>query len=100
MKVKAKEYMYYNRREYFAGDEYEMDDREEQAARLLALLGKIEIINIPKDEPKKAAPQYQATAVKAEEPKPAEAMKTEDAPDLLPVGPRRYYRRRDLKAEE
>lgn len=100
MRVRAKQYMYYQRREYHAGDEYDMDDREAQDAKLLATLGKIEIIDVQKAAP--APPKYHTAVAKAEEPEDrptaVEPMSTEDGPVDRPV-PRRYYRRRDMKAE-
>ena len=94
MRVKAKQYMYYARKEYQAGEEYDMDDREEQDAKLLQALGKIEIIKIPT----KAAPKYQAAVLKVEEktvvPPPAEPMTTESGEPIATMVERRTYRRR------
>jgi hypothetical protein len=92
MRVRAKAPMYYSRRMYAVGDEYEMDDREHGEAKILSVLGKIDVIQ--------AAPAYQATAMKAEpepepEPVPAAPMTTED--DAL-TG-KRIYRRRDMRAQ-
>lgn len=94
MRVRALQYMYYDKKGREVGDEYEMDDREESTAKLLATLGKIEIVG----EAKAAAPAYRTAAVKAEEPPPppAEPMTT-DTIHAEP-GTRRYYRRRDMKA--
>ena len=96
MRVKALQKMYYNRREMLPGDEYDMDDREEQSARLLVTLGKIEMVNAPKSD---VGRPVAMTAPKAEEkplPAPADPMTTEE----VPFSTRRYYRRRDMKSEE
>jgi hypothetical protein len=100
MRVKALQYMYYARREYHVGDEYDMDDREEAEARLLQTLGKIQILDRKLEAQKKIveAPSYRAAELKAEpEPPSAEPMRAEDS---ALTGPRRYYRRRDMKAEK
>jgi len=100
MRVKALQKFYYNRRDMLPGETFEMDDREHGEAKILATLGKIEIV------------QQTMQAQPAKQPQ-----KQELAPDTLPslqeqraaVGPmttdsgmpmRRQYRRRDLKAEE
>ena len=76
MKVKALQPIYYAGQQYAPGDEYEMDDRDGQEARVLVDLGKIEI---SKDD---AAPQQAPeppSPVPAEPPKsPARAMTTEN----------------------
>jgi hypothetical protein len=98
MRVRAIQRMYYGRRMREPDETYEMDDREESEAKILVALGKIEIL---KEQIAKAAPaKIETRALKAEEPPaptPAKVMSTETAPELTP---RRYYRRRDLKAEE
>ena len=104
MRVKAKQYMYYQRREYHAGDEYDMDDREAQDAKLLQTLGKIEIIDIPKGEHPPPL-KYRTAHVAAEQPQAEEPKSTSVSPmtaEANPIAdtgaPRRYYRRRDMKA--
>lgn len=97
MRVKAIQRMYYGKQMREPGDVYEMDDRESNEAMILSTLGKIEIV---KDET--ATPKYRTAALKAEEPteepkRPAQPMTTEDNP--LVGGQRRFYRRRDMKAE-
>lgn len=105
MRVKALTKIYYGRREYQAGETYDMDDREQGEANILATLGKIEVLK----EDKRARPQrYRTAEVKAEEAPPPAAepapttavqpMTTENA-DALAGGKRRYLRR-DLKAEQ
>ena len=112
MRVKAIESMYYNRRQYKPGEEYEMDDREAQEANLLVLLGKIELVK--KDATKAAAtkaaktewpipiaPQHHTTAVEPEPKPPAEEgtpAEGEEGGEEEKVR-RKYYRRRDLRAE-
>lgn len=100
MRVKAIQRMYYNRRDYKPGETYDMDDREEGEAKTLALLGKIEIL---KEEKPAQPPRPVQTKVATPEPDkpPAEPLTTENTPFVGEGAPsRRYYRRRDLKAEE
>lgn len=101
MRVKALQKFYYNRRDMLPGESFEMDDREAGEAKILATLGKIEILKQTMEAQPAKQPQKQEQA----------------APETLPpfqeqraaVGPlttdsgmpmRRQYRRRDLKAEE
>jgi hypothetical protein len=44
IRVRAKVYMYYDKRGREAGEEYDMDDREKSEAELLEKIGKIEIL--------------------------------------------------------
>jgi hypothetical protein len=101
MRVRALMPMYYSRRMYAAGDNYEMDDREENEAKILQALGKIEILK-PTASAVTAAPTYQSAALTVEseaaEPAPAEPMTTENAE--LGLEPKRSYRRRDMRAEK
>jgi hypothetical protein len=94
MQVKALQYMYYDRREYQAGDTYEMDDREEATAKLLAVLGKIEIVKAAVTDVG-TAPTYETAAVVAEEP-----AAVDDTPAPESGERKRYYRRRDMRAEK
>lgn len=106
MRVKALQKIYYNKQERAVGDEYEMDDREEGEAKILATIGKLQILE---DEPAKpvATPVPEGVTSRAlgpqeEQPqpsKPIEPLTTESAAPLT-QGKRGYYRRRDLKAEE
>jgi hypothetical protein len=100
MRVKAIQRMYYDKKDRLPGEEYEMDDREYGEAKILAVLGKIEIM--PK-ETVAARRTYETAAVKAEdqpEEKPAAPVAmTTDNSDALVSSPRRQYRRRDMKAE-
>jgi predicted alternative tryptophan synthase beta-subunit len=97
MYVKALQKMYYVRRNYDIGDVYEMDDREEGEAKILALLGKVEIVKKPAVV---EAPKYQAADLKPEgwPPKPEQATEATDSSDN-PDRPRRTYRRRDMRPE-
>lgn len=92
MKVKALQYMYYQRREYQAGDEYEMDDREEGEAKLLATLGKIEILKAEQNTDDK--PFYR-TMMEKPEATPKEVPQEEASKD----DGRRTYKRRDMRSE-
>lgn len=91
MRVKARQSMYYGRRMRAIDEVYEMDDREESEAKILAALGKIEIL--PAEEVKQ---QHHAAAIKAEDPPSLpEPMTTETSV----IEPRRY-RRRDMRSEQ
>ena len=92
MKVKAVQSMYYDRRMREPGDVYDMDDREEATAKLLEMLGKIEIVK--STEAPTPPPQYETAELKAVPP-PSEP----ELPDNDVMG-KRVYRRRDLRAEK
>lgn len=98
MRVKALQKGYYNRRDRMPGEVYEMDDREEAQAKLLSILGKIEIL-----------PGHTTRAMKAEEPQqptePAADQTTEPSTEVQPMttdsltSPHtNRYRRRDMRA--
>jgi hypothetical protein len=84
MRVKALQSIYYNRQMRAVGDEYDMDAREEQSAKLLALLGKIKILEQQAREQIKPAPV---------EPPPEEQHHQRDTEG------KRTYRRRDMRVE-
>lgn len=100
MHVKALQKGYYDRRDRMPGEVYEMDDREADQAKLLSILGKIEILPVG----------YITRAMKVEEPKqqqlaeqpveqPVELPSTEVAPMTTDsLTPRNRYRRRDMRA--
>jgi hypothetical protein len=93
MRVKALQPMYYSRQMHAAGDEYDMDPREEAEAKVLALLGKIELLSFAKNESKNITENITPPltySVAAEEPEPD----NEEEPRK-----RGYYRRRDMRAE-
>lgn len=98
MRVKAVSQMYYDRRMIAPGETYDMDDREAGEAKILAALGKIEIVGDeakpkpnPEPQPEPQAPTYSTAAISPEPDKPSESE---------PPAQKRYYRRRDLRAEE
>ena len=112
MKVRALKKTYYAKQDRMPGDVYDMDDREHDAIKVLTLL---EIIEVVREEVKQPAP-YQTRALAADQseqseqpeqqseapppPDPAsEPMATEENP-LVSTGPRRTYRRRDMRAEK
>jgi hypothetical protein len=99
MRVKALQEMYYDKRMRAVGEEYEMDDREEATAKLLEILGKIEIA---KKEILGQIEKYRTAAMTPAEPEPpsapAEPMTTENT-EALGTEPKRY-RRRDMRAEK
>lgn len=95
MRVKALQYMYYNRKEYQTGQEYDMDDREAMEAKLLEMLGKIQIVHVP--PPNKVAleaPKYHAATIK-----PVEEEKHIEEEEH-PLISRRRYQRRDMRADK
>lgn len=105
MRVKALKKTYYNRRDVLPGETYEMDDREEAQARALEAIGTIEILK--GDQPKQPPPQQlrtaslkpeSATLGGAESSSQVGPMTTSDS-GLVPSA-KRFYRRRDLKAEK
>jgi hypothetical protein len=101
MRVKALQKFYYNRRDILPGESFDMDDRESGEARILSVLGKIEIL------PTQPA-KLETRALVAEEPpaapepppveQPVAAPMTTQSADAL-TG-RRVYRRRDMRAED
>jgi hypothetical protein len=96
MRVKALQYMYYDKHEYQAGDIYGMDDREEHSAKLLAMLGKIEILPPDAVLEKQQKTEYRTAALEPEPVKEEEAVsaQAERAPQ------KRTYKRRDMRPEE
>lgn len=89
---------YYSRRMWAVGEELDIDDREEGEAKILEALGKLSIVKT-----KPAARTYETTAVKAEPAEPVAVQLETDtaAADDQPQSERkRYYRRRDMKAEQ
>lgn len=110
MRVKAKQYMYYDRRGYQAGEEYDMDDREEATAKLLSTLGKIEILSIKADQSKpqtqsaQPAQTYRTANLQSEDQHQSQPstkvdpMTTEG--DALTGPEKRTYRRRDMRPEK
>lgn len=100
MRVKAKEKIYYARREYQAGEEFDMDDRESVDINILCVTGKIEKVQTDTPKPTQA-PKYETRTVQPEPPaaepeqKPPQVMGTENTPLT-----RRYYRRRDMQADD
>jgi hypothetical protein len=100
MRVRALTSMYYSRRMYAAGDNYEMDDREEGEAKILQALGKIEIIK-PTAGSVFDAPKYESAAIEAEPeaPEPTSEPMTTDG-DVFTGERKRTYRRRDMRADK
>lgn len=102
MRVKPLQKMYYNRREYAVGEEYEMDDREEAQVKLLVALGKLVIVPAPKQ-----SSSYHTESMTVE-PAASEPVKEEDSSlisesqisDPETGHRRRHYKRRDMRAEE
>lgn len=98
MRVKAKAYMYYNKRGYNIGDEYEMDERESANATLLEKLGKIEILSNSNPTPTPIDQTLQTTSMKSEEEQSAvQPMMTD--PEQIPPDRGREYRRRDMRSK-
>jgi hypothetical protein len=109
MRVKALQKIYYGRQDRQPGDTYDMDDREAAEAKILAVLGKIEIVASAPESKKSEAPvktepttRYRAAALSAEEEPSASAepMTTENTGALTGGERKRFYRRRDMKAEQ
>jgi hypothetical protein len=106
MRVKALQKIYYNRRDILPGETYDMDDREHGEAKILATLGKIEIVE--EEKPQAQAPLAPTRALAAEEPAREETPPQTSGPvgpmttdsGLVPGARRNMYRRRDLKAEK
>src|SRR5262245_7810677 len=98
MKVRALEKTYYDRRDRMPGDIYDMDDREEAQAKLLAILGKIEFVQAAPgsllDAPKQTA--YVTAHVTQE----AEPEAEPEKPNINPATGKRFYRRRDMRPEK
>jgi hypothetical protein len=81
MKVRALQPGYYAQQQREPGDEYEMDDREEKEAKVLAALGKIEILGADDSEqPKQRQPEPPQEPPKS----PAQPMTTENTAALVP----------------
>ena len=77
MKVKALQPIYYAGQQYAPGDEYEMDDRDGQEARVLVDLGKIEMCKEDAAPQQAGAPSPYASDPPPEPPKsPARVMTT------------------------
>lgn len=102
MRVKALKKMYYARREYQTGETYAMDDREEQEARTLALLGHIEILPAVVEKERASSLSYQTAAVTPEADKPAEPVAQIEAQEEPPkrAAPKREYKRRDMRPQK
>lgn len=96
MRVRAITKIYYSKREYQPGETYAMDDREEQEAKILHALGKIEILDLP-IQPKVKAPEYKTRAVEPE--KQQEGPMTTENTDALTPGRSPRYRRRDMRPQ-
>ena len=119
MRVRAITTIYYSKHQYEPGEEYDMDDREEGEAKILHALGKIEIIDLPKQKTAKPAPlqtkvpEYQTRAMEptideatnairdgestpSDDSTVAKPVTTDESPSVGP-GPR--YRRRDVRAQ-
>lgn len=100
MRVKALQPMYYGRQMRAVGEEYDMDEREAQEVKILSLLGKIEVVKKAEEPvaPVFDAFEYKTTAFEGDKPEPA--------PDPQPAAEpatgerKRYYRRRDMRAEK
>lgn len=105
MLVRAKQKMYYDRREHLPGETYEMDDREYVNINVLCLLGWIEKVTDDQTSKKpEPAPAYKTAAIKPE-PAPVdieddekeEGAQTHQGRDATV---RRYYRRRDMRPDK
>jgi hypothetical protein len=101
MRVKALQKFYYNRRDMLPGESFEMDDREVGEAKILATLGKIEILKQTMEAQPAKQPQKQQQAAPETLP-PLQEQRAAVGPMTTDSGMpmRRQYRRRDLKAEE
>ncbi len=108
MKVRALEKMYYDKRDRMPGDVYDMDDRESSAINLLVAIKKIEIVaDEPAPASAAAAPTYTTKVMQPEQPVAQDKTQSEMPPgpmttdntEGLTGGPRRIYRRRDMRSE-
>ncbi len=103
MRVRALKYYYVDRQEHHAGEEFEMDDRQEAAVDILCKLGTLERVGGEKklDEVDMKARSAEAWAFKAEDDEKARTgeIDLDLASPNKPEG-RRIYRRRDLRAEK
>jgi hypothetical protein len=105
---------YYDRRMYEIGEELDMDDREDGNVAVLATLGQLEIV----EPTKRSGVGYRTAAMKAQpeakqvEPEPEQQqaedeqstavgpMTAEGNPLVEGNEPKKYYRRRDMRAEK
>jgi hypothetical protein len=96
MRVRAKQKIYYDKKDRHPGDTYDMDDREESEAKVLVALGKIEIVAKEAKKPEAAAPpRYIAAAMVPEEEQDSTTTDSVDAGER-----KRFYRRRDMRVEK
>jgi hypothetical protein len=108
IRVRAKVYMYYDKRGREAGEEYDMDDREKSEAELLEKIGKIEILRGDQANkqtvalaPASSSDQQlsdQSSDQKADPPAAAGIMSTDTAGPIAPAPERRTFRRQRSKA--
>jgi hypothetical protein len=91
MRVRALKYYYHDKTEHQVGDEFEMDDRQVSDINILCLIGTLE--KIVGEAHAKPAPTPEPVA-RAMEP---EVESTADEPE---TATRKYYRRRDMRAEK
>lgn len=112
IRVRAKVYMYYDKRGREAGEEYDMDDREKSEAELLEKIGKIEILRgdqVNKQTvtvaPASSSDQQltdqtsdQSSDQQSDPPRPAGIMSTDTAGPIAPAPERRTFRRQRSKA--
>jgi hypothetical protein len=104
MQVKAIQKVYYAGRDRNPGEVFEMDDRQYTDINILCVLGKIEKVATATAKPTRTYQTADLSAQKepqepVEKPKETGVPKVMTTESGLPTG-RRYYRRRDMKAEE
>jgi len=106
---------YYDRRMWEVGEELDMDDREDGNVDILAKIGQLEVVT----PTARSGPGYKIAAMKAQQPQPAgmprhpvaqegeekestavEPMTAEGDPLAEGGEPKKYYRRRDMRAEK
>jgi hypothetical protein len=97
MKVRALKKYYYDKREYEAGEEFEIDDRQYTDINILIALGTIEKTDQPQSV-KSLTTTYETRTIEAEKSEPG-PMTTESA-GALTGGQRRRYMRRDMTPEK
>jgi len=88
MRVRALKYYYHDKTEHQVGDEFEMDDRQMNEVNILCVIGTLEKI---------APAQKPTTTLIARVMEPVVAQKEEE-PETATT--RKYYRRRDMRAEK
>jgi len=109
---------YYDRRMYEVGEELDLDDREDGNVDFLAKIGQLEIVT----PTARSGPGYKTAALKAQQQSPPQQVEQHesaqeaegDEPEPTAVGPmttegnplveggerKKFYRRRDMRADK